>query len=187
VIIRDAIRIEKDLQLKSGMVIVRDPSTALHWEEKYFALTTENDTIGTPPPNIPTEPTGGLRRDKTRSIIDLTAASDSESPPEKKVGSKVEVVVKQEMNDDEIVAKVTGMDKGPAKLAWNGVTGGGTPMSPQKPTATVMEAEDSRRRQRPRRSQQTLLMDSRPRHKKNARCLASTSSVKPRLGIARTG
>ena len=114
-IVQDACKIEKDLQSKSGMVVIQDPSDPLHWESTYFALTTENDVATTPPPIIPTKPTSGLCRDKPGSIIHLTAVSDNESPPTQRAGTAAGVTVKQEFNDDNGVAKVTNKGKKPVK------------------------------------------------------------------------
>jgi len=84
-IILEAERIEKNLQAKSGMVVVQDPPKPLHWEEVYFALTTEDGDITTSPPTPnppltnppltnppPTKPTIRLHQKKPGSIIDLT-------------------------------------------------------------------------------------------------------------------
>jgi len=136
-VILEANRIEKKLQVESGMVVVQDPPNPLHWEQAYFTLTTEGDDITTPPPNPPPNPpnppptnTDGLRRNKPGSVIDLTALSDNESPPTRvarakanrakknKNHAKAEIVVKQEITDDEVVVKVVpnkGKEVKPAK------------------------------------------------------------------------
>jgi len=130
-IILEADRIEKNLQVESGMIVVQDPRNPLHWEQAYFALTTEDDDITTPPPSPPppssrppnpppTKPAGGLGRNKMGSIIDLTL-SDNESPLTRVARAKVEcaktsrakaeIVVKQEIIDDDVVVKVAGKGK----------------------------------------------------------------------------
>ena len=126
-IILEACRIEKELQAKSGMVVIQDPPGSLHWEQAYFTLTTEDsDAITTPPPDTPAKPTGGLQKNKTRSIIDLTAVSDNDtSPPTQRVHAAAEVAVKQEIVDDDVVAGATNRNKGPVKPAKDGATNGG--------------------------------------------------------------
>jgi len=107
------------------MVVIQDPPDSLHWEQAYFTLTTEDsDAITTPPPDAPAKPTGGLQKNKTRSIIDLTAASDNGSPPTQQVRAVAEVVVKQETIDDDVVTGATDRNKRPAKPAKDGATGG---------------------------------------------------------------
>lgn len=123
-IVQDACRIEKKLQVDSGLIIIQDPSNPLHWETSYFLLTTADDPIITPPPNAPTEPASEPRHDDPGLIIDLTV-SDDERPLVRKVRSKAEVVVKQEIVDENVAAKVTDKGKGVVKPAKDGATGGG--------------------------------------------------------------
>ena len=122
-IIQDACRIEKNLQVESGMVIVQDPPGPLHWENTYFTLITEDDTIATPP-NTSAESAVQPLRNNPGSIIDLTA-SDDELSPTRRISSKPEVIVKQEITDDDIIAKVAGKGKGVARPLKDGVAGRG--------------------------------------------------------------
>ena len=124
-IILEAGRIEKGLQAKSGMVVIQDPQDPLHWEHAYFTLTMEDNTATTPLPDAPAKSTSGLQCNKTGSIIDLTAMSDSESPPTQKVHAMAKVVVKQEVVDDVIVAETANRGKGLAKPAKDGATNSG--------------------------------------------------------------
>jgi hypothetical protein len=122
-IIEEACRIEKDLQAKSGMVVVQDEPNALHWEDTYYTLITEDDPVATPPPDDPIKTAGGLRHNKPGSIIDLTA-SDDEPPLTRKVHTNTEVTVKQEITNDDVAAKATIKGKGIARPAKDGPTGG---------------------------------------------------------------
>lgn len=120
-IILEACNIEKKIQDESGMVVIQDPP--LHWEKAYFELTTEDDTIATPLPNAPTDSASGPR--KTGSIIDLTAASDDESPQTQKALAKAEAAIKQEIIDNDTVVKVTNKGKGVVKPVKDKLTDGG--------------------------------------------------------------
>ena len=120
-IVQDACRIERDIQARSGMVVIHDPEDLLRWENAYFTLTTEDDAIATSPSNTPAETTDGSRRKKPGSVIDLTA-SDGEPPVTQKVRARAKIVVKQEPVDDEAVVKVA--DKGKRPVG-DSVTGGG--------------------------------------------------------------
>lgn len=130
-VIEDAIKIEKKLQVESGVVVIQDPSNPLHWENAYFALTTEDDLIATPPPDIPTDPQAhGLHRNNPGSIIDLTA-SDDELLPARRSSHKAEVVVKQEIADENVATKATNKGKGAARQIKNGTTNGGVKVAPK--------------------------------------------------------
>ena len=140
VIVEEARRIEADLQIKSGVVVVQDQPNTLHWEETYYTLTMEDDL--TPPPVDPIEPASGLHHDKPGSVIDLTVsasepcrkkpgpiidltASDEGSPPAPRIHPNTEVTIKQEI-DDSATAKVVNKGRGAAKRVKDGATSGGS-------------------------------------------------------------
>jgi hypothetical protein len=111
------------------VVVLQD---VMHWENKYFSLTTDDDNIETTPPvDTPTGRASGPTRVKIGSTIDLTG-SDEEDPAQVKVPPTTQevpsnITIKQEIADvdSDAITETVGKGKGVAKPAKGNTTSGG--------------------------------------------------------------